>query len=174
LTTYFSVSTELPSPAANYQFDFEGDGIIDYTGETFESINYTYTTEGIFYPMVTITDSEGNIYSDTIAVTVLNKAEIDTLLKSKWEGMKEALAKGDIEVALSLFLERSKERYRSIFSALKDQLPVILGTFIEFNIVNIYDIIAEYELVANENGMLYSYPGVFIKSGDGIWKFKDF
>lgn len=174
LTAYFSVSTEIPNPVANYQMDFEGDGIIDYTGETFEDITYTYTTDGIFYPTLTITDGQGNTYSDTIAITVLNKTEIDTLLKGKWEGMKAALAEGNIEGALKFFIERSKERYRSIFEALKDQLPVILGTFIEFNIVNVYDIIAEYEIVANENGQLYSYPGVFIKNGNGIWKFKDF
>lgn len=174
LTPYFSVSTEILNPVTNYEMDFEGDGVVDYTGSTFEDISHTYTTEGIFYPTLTITDDQGNTYSDTIAITVLNKDEIDALLKGKWEGMKAELVNGNIEGALKFFVERSKERYRSIFEALKDQLPVILGTFIEFNIVNVYDIIAEYEIVANENGQLYSYPGVFIKNGNGIWKFKDF
>jgi len=88
--------------------------------------------------------------------------------------MKEALEKGNIDGALEFFIERSKERYRSIFEALKDQLPVIMGTFIEFNIVNVFKNIAEYEIVANEGGVLYSYPGVLIKNGNGIWKFRDF
>jgi len=101
-------------------------------------------------------------------------SQIDALLKGKWAAMKGALTNGNIEGALQYFVERSKERYRSIFEALKDQLPIILGTFIEFNILNVYDIIAEYEIVANVNGQLYSYPGVFIKNGNGIWKFKDF
>jgi hypothetical protein len=173
-TSYFSVSTELPNSAITYQMDFEGDGIIDYTGETFEDINYTYTTEGMYYPTITITDDQGNTYSDTIAVTVLNKAQIDALLKSKWEGMKGALAGGEVESALRFFIERSRERYKSIFDALKDQLPTIFQTFIEFNILKVFENIAEYEVVANENGNLYSYPGVFLKGGDGIWRFKDF
>lgn len=174
LTTYFSVTTELPNPVTGYQMDFEGDGVLDYTGSAVEDISYTYSAEGVYYPTVTVTDNQGNTYSDTIAITVMNKEEIDALLKGKWEGMKGALTMGDIEGALNLFTTRSKERYRIIFSALKDQLPIILGTFVEFNIVNVYDIIAEYELVASENGKLYSYPGVFIKGGDGIWKFKNF
>jgi len=172
LTTYFSVSTSFTP--VSYQMDFEGDGIIDYTGATFEDITHTYTTEGIFYPTLTVTDNQGNTYSDTIAITVLNKAEIDTLLKEKWEGMKVAMKNQDIEGALGYFVERSKERYRSVFEALKDQLPMILETFVEFNIVEVFDNAAEYEIVANENGVLYSYPGMLIKDENGIWKFKDF
>jgi YVTN family beta-propeller protein len=172
LTTYFTASTSFTP--VSYQMDFEGDGVIDYSGTTFEDITYTYTTEGIFYPTLTVIDDQGNTYSDTIAITVLNKTEIDTLLKGKWEGMKGALAEKNIENALQFFVERSKESYSSIFEALKDQLPVIMGTFIEFNIVNVFENIAEYEIVTNENGQLYSYPGIFIRGGDGIWKFKDF
>jgi hypothetical protein len=174
LTAYFSVSTEIPNLIVHYEMDFEGDGVIDYTGSTFEDFNYTSTTEGIYSPTLTVTDIQGNTYSDTIAITMLNKAHIDALLKGKWEGMKEALTKGEIEGALKYFIGRSKERYRSIFSALKDQFPSILQTFVEFNIANVFDNIAEYEIVVNETGSLYSYPGIFIRGGDGIWRFNDF
>ena len=76
----------------NYQIDFEGKGIIGYSGATFDNVTYTYTTEGIYYPTITVTDDKGNTYSDSIAVTVLNKSQIDALLRSKWEAMKGALA----------------------------------------------------------------------------------
>ena len=174
LTAYFSVSSEIPNLIVQYDMDFEGDGVMDYSGITFEDISHAYTTEGIYYPTLTVTDIQGNTYSDTIAITVLDKEQIDALLKGKWEGMKGALAEGDIEGALKYFIGRSKERYGIIFSALKDQFPTILQTFVEFNIVNVFENIAEYEIVANENGVLYSYPGIFIRGGDGIWRFKDF
>ena len=174
LATYFSVSTEIPNSIVSYEMDFEGDGVIDYAGTSFENVSYTYTTSGIFNPTIRVTDDQGNIYTDTIAITVLNKAEIDALLKGKWEGMKTKLKSGDIEGALKYFIERSKERYRSIFEALKDQFPVILSTFVEFNIVDVFENIAEYEVIANESGVLYSYPGTFIKDYNGIWKFRDF
>jgi hypothetical protein len=61
-----------------------------------------------------------------------------------------------------------------MFDALKAQLPTIMDTFIEFNIIDIYENIAEYEIVANENGVLYSYPGLLVKDGTGVWKFRDF
>lgn len=173
LTANFSASTSNFTPAS-YQMDFEEDGVIDYEGTTFENISHTYTTEGIFYPTVTVTDNQGNTYSDTIAITVMNKTEIDILLKGKWEGMKGKLKNQDTEGALRYFVERSKERYRQVFEALKDQMPVIIETFIEFNIIDVYGNAAEYEIMADENGVLYSYPGMLIKDENGIWKFKDF
>ncbi len=158
----------------SYQIDFNGDGIADYTGATFNNITYTYTTEGIYYPTITITDNQGNTYSDTIAITVLNKIEMDTLLKSKWEGMKAALKAKDIEKALSYFDVESRDRYKAIFEALKDKMPTILDTFIEFNFIKLYGHIIEYEIVTSENGVLYSYPIMFVRGTDGVWRFKDF
>ncbi len=174
LGAYFRVSTELPNPAVSYQMDFEGDGVVDYTAATFEDITRDYTTEGIYHPTITVTDDQGNVYTDTIAVIVLNRAKIDALLKGKWEKMKEALGRGDVEGAMNYFAMRSKDLYRSIFTLLKDQLPLIMQTFVEFNIVTVFERIAGYEVVANENGTLYSYPGTLIRVGNGQWKFRDF
>jgi len=174
MTTYYTVSTSIPNSAATYQMDYEGDTIIDYTGSTFDNINHTYTTEGVYYPTIRVTDSQSNTYTDTIAIVVLNSANLDALLRAKWNAMKTALANQDVNGAVGYFIDGSQERYRTVFEALRDQLPVITGTFVEFNIVGIYQNIAEYEVVANESGVLYSYPGFFIKDGNGIWKFNDF
>ncbi len=70
LEVYFSVDTAMPYPIASYQMDFEGDnGVVDYSGATFEDISHTYTAEGFYYPTVKVTDSEGNSHSDTVAKT---------------------------------------------------------------------------------------------------------
>ncbi|MDA8238771.1 MAG: hypothetical protein M0Z67_00190 [Nitrospiraceae bacterium] len=161
-------------PPVSYQMDFEGDGIVDYTGPAFENMTWTYGSEGIFYPTLTITDNQGNVYSDTVAIVVLSKAELGALLKGKWEAMKSALNAKETEKALGYFVDSSKERYRSIFEALKDRLPAIMATFVEFNIIEVYENLAEYEVVANENSVLYSYPGLLVRDRNGIWKFRDF
>lgn len=168
----FSASTSITP--VSYRMDFEGDGVIDYTGTAFDNITHTYASEGIVYPTVTIMDNQGNTYSDTIAIAVINKTETDALLRKKWEGMKSALKNKDTEGALSYFVDDSKERHRSIFEALTGQLPAILDTFMEFNVTDVYENLAEYEIVANENGVLYSYPGLLVKDRNGIWKFRDF
>lgn len=168
LQVSFTVSTSIiPS---SYQMDFDGDGVIDYTGTTFNGISFTYTTEGIFYPKVTIFDVQGNIYSDTIAITVMSKTEMDTLLKGKWEGIKGAMGNKDVEKALDHFIDRSKEMFRYNFELMKELLPTIAQDMGEIKMLGVQNRIAEYEMIATQDGIESSFYIKFIKDFDGIWK----
>ncbi|MDP3298312.1 MAG: carboxypeptidase regulatory-like domain-containing protein, partial [Thermodesulfovibrionia bacterium] len=174
LTTYFSVSTSIPNAVSTYQMDYEGDGGIDYTGNTFENISHTYTTEGIYYPTVFVTDTQGITYSDTIAIVVLNASQLDALLKAKWEAMRNSLSIGDTATALTYISSDTRASYQEMFNYLINQLPSIVATQTAFNLNYITDNIAKYELVTNENGTTYSYEVVFIKDENGIWMIKEF
>jgi PKD repeat protein len=174
LTAYFSLSTEIPNKIMTYQIDFEGDGIIDYTGTAFEDITYTYTTEGIFYPTVTVTDDQGNTYTDTTVLTVLNKTQLDNLLKAKWGGMKGALADKDVNRAIIYISPVTQTIYRQMYNAIIDQLPAMAATQTEFNFVSVMDNVAIYELVTLENGETYSYEVIFVKGANGIWMIQEF
>ncbi len=177
LQVFFSTSTSAFSPVS-YQIDFEGDGVFDYTGTTFENISHTYTSEGFFYPTVTVTDDLGNSYSDTLAITVMNKAEIDTLLKSKWEGIKEALGSKDIKGGLSDFLEYSKERYRQAFNIIVDDLPQIISDMQNIEMIYLRNNVAKYRMnrVHDINGILQTitYYIYFVKDAKGVWKIDRF
>ncbi|MBI5025826.1 MAG: hypothetical protein HZC12_03670, partial [Nitrospirae bacterium] len=170
LQVYFSVSTSFTP--VSYQMDFEGDGVIDYTGQTFENISHTYTSEGIFYPTLTVTDDQGNTYSDTIAITVLNKTEIDTLLKGKWEGMKNKLQSGDIEGMMEYFDLSVQDTYREQFKALLSVANEIVNDLntAQINLVEIDDIKAEYELLTFRAGKALSFHLVFVKDSSGFWR----
>jgi hypothetical protein len=158
--------------------DFDGDGVVDYTGATFEDISHIYTTERTFYPTVTVTDNQGNIYSDTIAITVLNKTEIDTLLKEKWKGMKGALRLRNIETALSSFLESSRESYRQAFNIIQEDLPLIISQMQTIEMIYLIDNIAKYRINRTQDidGVPHTitYYIYFVKNADGIWKIDRF
>ncbi|MDO8283341.1 MAG: hypothetical protein Q7U10_12100 [Thermodesulfovibrionia bacterium] len=173
---YFSVDTSIPNSVSTYQMDgnYEGSFDLDYTGAVFDDVSFTYAYEGVYYPMILVTDSAGNGYTDTIAVVVQDKVELDDIFIGKWIHMRDDLIAGETELALTVFIDNNKDKYRTVFEALSPQLPTIMGTFIEFNIVDVKGNVAEYEIVADENGVLYSYPGTLIKDGTGIWKFNDF
>lgn len=173
LQVFFSTSTSFTP--VSYQMDFEGDGVIDYTGSTFENISHTYTMEDIFYPTLTVTDDQGNTYSDTIAITVLNKAEIDTLLKGKWEGMKEALANKDVEKAVAYFLSASQERYRYIFTSLLSVLPDIFANMQQaIEMISVESGVAEYRIKRMENVGEVTYYIYFVLDENGLWKILQF
>jgi hypothetical protein len=158
--------------------DFEGDGVIDYTGTTFEDISHTYTAEGIYYPTLTVTDDQGNTYSDTIAITVLNKAQIDALLKSKWEGMKGALRYKDVEGALTQFVEETKEQYRQAFNYISDIIPDVVNGMQNIELVYLKDKVSKFrirrEQIIEGNPQEITYYVYFVKDNDGIWKIEKF
>jgi YVTN family beta-propeller protein len=174
LTTYFSVSTEIPNPIVHYQIDFEGDGLIDYTGTTLENVGHTYSSEGFFYPTVTITDNQGNSYWDAISIAVLSKTETDAFLKSKWEGMKGALANKDIEKAMSHFLSVSQERYRNIFTSLLSVLPDIAVSMQAIEMISLEGGVAEYRIKRTENVGEVTYYIYFVLDENGLWKIQQF
>ena len=125
LTTYFSVSTSIPNSVTSYDFDYEGDTTVDYTGAVFDDISVIYQTEGIYYPTITVTDDQNNTYTHMIAVIVLNQNDLDTLLQAKWSAMKTALGNQDINGAIGQFTSVSQTRYQSIFTSLYNYLPSI-------------------------------------------------
>lgn len=172
LTTYCSESTSFIP--ASYKMDFEGDGIVDYTGTTFEDINHTYSSEGIFYPTLMVTDNQGNTYSDTIAVTVMNKAEVDSLLQGKWVKMKDCLVEQDIEGALNYYLEESQQLYRDIYTAFLDQLPQVAQEMQDIQLIYAESNTAKYRLREEEmyGGTMetITYYIYFVLDKDGLWK----
>src|SRR3972149_523111 len=173
LTAYFSNETSNLTPAS-YQIDFEGDGVIDYAGTTFESISHTYTSEGIFYPTMVVVDNLGNSYTDTTAITILTMTEMDTLLKGKWEGMKGALTTGDVEGAVRYFADNSKERYRTIFTAIQDKISNIAANMQGIQLIYLKNNIAKYRIKRSETMGEITYYIYFELDENGIWRIRQF
>ncbi|MEK7845772.1 MAG: PKD domain-containing protein, partial [Nitrospinota bacterium] len=170
----FSVSTEIPNSVSIYNMDFEGDGNIDYTGSTFDNINHAYVTEGIYYPTVVVTDSQGIQYSDTIAIVVLNKNDLDALLKAKWNAMKTALANQDVNTALNYFTEETKQHYNELFTALQPSLPQIVQDMQGIELISLKNNSAKYRIRRDDlyggQTETFTYYIYFMVDDNGIWK----
>jgi hypothetical protein len=131
-------------------------------------------TEGMYVFTLYITDTQGRIYQDSVAVNVISQAALDTLLQGKWNAMVNALNGGDIPTAVAQIVSEKKQLYTSLFNALGGQLQSILSTDQSFSLITIDNGYALYELVAQENGRAYSYPVAFIRDAQGLWKIKQF
>ena len=128
--------------------------------------NYTFTTSS--------TGPDGNVYQDSVTITVMNRTELDKLLKAKWEGMKTALLTGNIEDGVSYFAESSKSAYRQQFTMLADQMSQIVADMGQFRMANVRESLAEYDLRADRGGIIYSYQVLFMRDLNGIWKIRSF
>jgi hypothetical protein len=137
---------------------------------------YTFrlTMEGIYYFTANVTGPDGLAYEDTIAINVIDQPEIDTLLQNKWTSLTNNLRDSKIQHALLWITSESQKVYEEIFNALIDQLPFIMSTEIEFNLISIHNGIATYDLVTKEDGRNLSYEVIFITDSNGIWKIHEF
>jgi PKD repeat protein len=178
LNVTLDAETYLSSPATNYAWDTDGDGILEQTGPELTQITASYQTPGLYFPTVTVTDTRGNTYTETAIIDVIDRTEIDSLLKAKWEGMKTRLAYQDVEGAIVYITSNSQARYREIFTALGSGLPEIVQNMQDIQHVYVNDRIAKYRIRKNETYggqmMTITYYIYFVIDGNGIWTIDKF
>jgi hypothetical protein len=164
-------------------FSFAQDPVLSYAGpgdaQVIENPSPTeyrmrMTTAGIYTFMAEAKDPQGNTYTDTVAVTVLTKEELDTLLQTKWDGMKSALAKQDVGKALTYFAADTQGLYREIYTALGNNLPQIAQDMQNIQFIYAEGRMAKYRVRRDEEygGQVYpiTYYIYFVRDQDGLWK----
>jgi hypothetical protein len=132
------------------------------------------TTEGIYYITANATGPDNIAYQDTIGIVVLNRTQMDNLLKGKWEGMKNKLQIGEIENALILFDEFTKQDYRELFNALSSMLPTIVQEMADIQFIKYTRNTAIYDVRTIRDGIGYSFQLLFTKDSNGIWRITSF
>ncbi len=156
----------------NSNLNVTGPAQPEITSSSPEEYKVKMKAEGIYTFTASATDTNNNTYTDTMAIIVMNKNQMDMLLKNKWEGMKTALASGNINGAVINFDSDTQGIYQNQFTALVPILPDIVNELnaIQINAVSIEDKIAEYELLITREGTAFSFPLKFIKDSNGLWK----
>ncbi len=173
LNVTFDAETYLANPVSSYSWDFNGDGTAEITG-TEATVTAQYQNPGIYLPRVTVTDTQGNTYSETTLVNVLYREEMDALLRSKWEGVRTRLSDGDIEGALLFFDEFTKQDYRELFNALSSWLPAIVQEMSDIQLIKYSRNAAIYDIRTIRGGIEYSFQLLFTQDGYGLWRITSF
>lgn len=167
-------NANLPSPAARYDWDFDGDGTVEQSGGDLAKVVASYQAPGLYLPVVTVTDTLGNSYRDTTAVLVLSQLEMDVLLQGKWADMRHALVSGDINTALKNFEGGQESKYKRAFEKLKGKFAEIFTADEQLDFVSAYGDRIEYENLVIEGDKMFSYPVIFVRDENGLWKIRQF
>lgn len=170
----FAVETALTNPIASYRLDFEGDGRVDLTNNTFIDVRHTYSTAGLYFPTLTVTDFIGNSYRATTILNLLDRGAIDAMLQSKWNAMVAALSAGNVEAALEFLTPGAQIRYRPTFEVLSADLPQIVATFPAIRLVNVGQGVAEYGIARVQRGVTRLYLIELGLDKQGFWKIQAF
>ncbi|PYM17815.1 MAG: hypothetical protein DMD78_29125 [Candidatus Rokuibacteriota bacterium] len=174
LTVRFSLTGGATSVVA----DFDGDGIIDFTGAALSDVMFTYPTPGVYFPTVTITGSAGGALVLRSVIQVYDRTAIEALLKSRWNGMKATLISGDIEAAVAFFTALRQDRYRTVFNMLAPQIAQIARDMEDIELIYVFDGIAKFRIRRTQSygGQLLrlTYYIQFIQDGSGRWSIDTF
>ncbi|MBI4681371.1 MAG: adhesin, partial [Nitrospirae bacterium] len=147
---------------------------VEWLSTSVDEYKVRLTAEGIYYFTASVTGEDSNTYQDTVAVVVLNKNQLDNLLKAKWNAMKTALVNKDVNGALAYFAGSYKEMYQYNFELMKDVLSEIVQGMTDISMKGTEDEIAEYEMRTIVDGIERSYYIEFIRGLDGIWRINFF
>jgi hypothetical protein len=156
------------------QLDGNGDGTVDFTSATLEGVSVTFAEPGIYYPSVTVIEPDGTVRTATTLVQVLDMVQLDVMLTTKWNAMKNALRSGNTTGAVDYIVKSKRAGYQNVFNSLTvpfANIDQVLGniTYEGQRGVNI-----EYEMLRLEGSDLLSYMVLFSLDEDGVWRIKFF
>lgn len=172
LTVTFTYALAAGGPAVSkLAMDFDGDGRDDFrTKHPPASLINTYTVPGLYFPRLTITDSVGSVHTAGIAVDIHSTAERDALFLAVWNGMNDALVRGDMEQALGQLNSRARRQYTPVLQGLLPEMPAIVGSYSPPLPVSATADVLEYavhRLVDGEDRIFLVY---LLRDADGVWR----
>jgi len=178
LEVLFAVESNLPAPLSAASLVCSGPEAPAVVAAGKENFAGTFTLPGLYACTLSVTDAAGAHWQDTLGINVLSREAFDGLLQAKWNGMKEALAAGDIEGGVSSFNEGVREKYRSSFTRLGDRLPSVASAMQDIELVYVKGDIAKYRIsrvqIFEGQPVTVAYYIYFNRNADGIWKIEQF
>jgi len=158
--------------------DTDGDGTPDFQGPSLEGQTFTYAQAGLYVARATLTDAEGRQSTVSAVVNVLERAQMDALLKAKWNAMKAALTRNDIEGALAFFTPPARDRFRALFALVGARIAQIAADMQDIELVYVLDGRAKYRLPRTQlyAGQLttLTYYVYFVQDDAGLWSVESF
>ncbi|MBM3817425.1 MAG: hypothetical protein FJW14_00210 [Acidimicrobiia bacterium] len=164
-----SVAGFVGAPVA---IDFEGDGTVDFDGvPDDDSLYFTYATAGIHVPALRFTAPDGTVLTQRAVVEVYDGSRLDARLQAVWAGFRDSLRKGDVAAAVSFIAAERRGGWAEYFASLPpDAFEDVDLVFTAITLVEAGYGGAQYEMVAERDGLIYSYAVWFRLDADGRWR----
>ena len=147
-------------------------------GVSLDGAAFTYTSPGLYFPSARVTDLDGNHIVVRGIIEIHERAGIDGMLTAKWNAMKTALIRDDLDAALAQFSESQRDRYRTLFGVLRPQMAQIARDMQDLELIYVADNRAKYRIRRQEifggRQMTFTYFVYFVQDGSGLWSIESF
>ncbi len=155
--------------------DLDSDGTVDFDGPTLEGLPFVYDRPGIYVPTLRATTTDGQILTYRTVVEVYDRAALDARLQALWNGFTEALQSGDVARAVGFIHGNRRAAWQEYFAQLlPDELAAEGGGFTAIELMRVARGGAEYEMLREEDGRVFSYPIALVADVDGRWRLWQF
>ncbi|MCU7859081.1 MAG: hypothetical protein KZQ86_04450, partial [Candidatus Thiodiazotropha sp. (ex Lucinoma kastoroae)] len=160
------------NPVLQVDIDYDGDGGIDQTlVDNFDQdLIYTYDTEGLYTPQITVTDADGMQYTLTQLVNVVAEGRILTQLEDHWSHMNNALSEGNLGLALEHIGMSRSEKYGRFFRYLLPKMPEIVASYSPLQVNSLAMDHASVHVVRSINDENRVFTISFNQDIFGVWR----
>jgi hypothetical protein len=172
LITQFVVRSDFVP--VNVELDIDSNGTIEYNGSQVENQRFFLTQAKFYIATARVTDPLGAVFTVNTVVQVYDQNELDTLLQSKWAGMKDALIAGDVPGALGQILADSRDEYASVFNSVGVRISEFGSDMPRIEPVYFEGDYAKYRLRRPEQFGEMTYYVYLSIDTDGIWRIQSF
>jgi len=163
----------LPSPTLSENLVCDGPESVDiYQGE--RGYEGNFEVPGVYSCRGQIEDATSGMLEATTSFRVMGLEELKETAAKRWGSMQASLREGDLEGALMNISERSRDRYRSVFTVLADRMAGIAMNMKELEYYKLYGNRALFKVRKPEvhGGVEYeiTHEVHFKLDSDGIWR----
>jgi sugar lactone lactonase YvrE len=165
----WEVANQVELQFVGFELDAMGTGAFGPFVTSVAELTTTYTTPGLWFPVVRAWDIDGVPYLATTVVHVESAEAVTERVQRVWTGFTGRLQTGDIEGALTYLAPVIHERFRRVFEALGPSLPAVAAGFGQLEVLEQVGDIAEAAIVQMENGVPMLYFVYLHRDGLGRW-----
>ena len=133
-------------------------------------VKLTFAKAGIYTPSVTVTDADGNSYTQTVVIVVQDKTALDQKLKAIWNSFTATLATSDTQTASTFLSSSARIRYAPVFNTLASQMPTIVAKWGIPQTGALDTEIAEYTIGRIISSEKRRYFILLLRDGRGVWQ----
>jgi hypothetical protein len=151
------------------QWDLNGDGIVDTSGQFLFEVTHTFSSSGLYQPRVFLKDASGLITESSLILNVVSMDQLSSLLQDKWSILFGSIQSHDTATALQFMDPEVRENYRTIFLN-SGSYPILSALAGELKFKELYGSYVTFTKKASINGIERDFFVKFKMDESGFWK----
>ena len=151
--------------------DLDGDGVTDVVNtDVTQPIAFTYSQVKTYVAHFVLKERNGATHDVYRYVQTQDSVAAQQPFKDVLNGLKVALAAGNVQQALTYFSGDAQGRYAKVFNELGPRLAAEVSTWSEMRPVMLGGQYTEFVITKAVAGLPTSFSVVFVKNENGVWK----